>query len=321
MAYVVRRLLLYIPVAFIVFTIVFWFIRLIPGDYADFLLLESPSARDQAVQLAIREDLGIDEPAAKQYFVTLGRYVQGDLGRSMGDGKPVLNEILRRAPTTLEVSGFAILFALLIAVPAGVISAIWQGTIIDYVTRVFAILALAVPNFWLATLIVVYPANLWQYGAPFPYEGLFDDPWTNLQQVLPAAAVAGSISAGILARFIRSALLEVLRQDYIRTARAKGLTERIITYRHILRNSIIPVVTTLGFALAGLASGSFIVEFWFGIPGVGLLALEALFNLDYPIIMALTILGTTLFVLANLIVDLAYPFLDPRIRLGGGYLV
>ncbi len=315
MAYVVRRLLLYIPVAFIVFTIVFWFIRLIPGDYADFLLLESPSARDQAVQLAIREDLGIDEPAAKQYFVTLGRYMQGDLGRSMGDGKPVLNEILRRAPTTLEVSGFAILFALIIAVPAGVISAIWQGTIIDYVTRVFAIIALAVPNFWLATLIVVYPANLWQYGAPFPYEGLFDDPLTNLQQVLPAAAVAGSISAGILARFIRSALLEVLRQDYIRTARAKGLSEWSVIFIHAMKNAMGSTVTVGGLIFANLITAAIVIEQIFTIPGLGRLVIGSIQARDYTTLQGVVIFFAGAIVVLNLAIDLIVAWLDPRVRL------
>ena len=314
MAYVVRRLLLYIPVVFLVFSIVFWFIRFVPADAVDILLIDATSGQDVAVQEAIREDLGLNEPNGKQYFVTLGKYLRGDLGRSMTDGSPVVDEILRRAPITLEVAGFALLFALLIAIPAGVVSAIWQDTILDYAARIFAIVALAVPNFWLATLIVVYPANLWGYGAPVPYEGLFDDPLTNLRQILPAAVVSGSISAGILARFIRSSLLEVLRQDYIRTARAKGLSERSVIFIHAMKNAMGSTITVGGLIFANLITAAIVIEQIFTIPGLGRLVVGAISARDYTTLQAVVVFFAFAVVTLNLLIDLAVGWLDPRVR-------
>ena len=201
-----------------------------------------------------------------------------------------------------------------LGIPIGLFAAVRQGSVWDTIAVSITLVGQSFPVF------LTVPVVLWLFALKLGilpthgWGGFFDT------RIILPALVLGIPGIAIITRLTRASTLDVISQDYIRTARSKGLSERIILYRHILRNSIIPVVTTLGFALAGLASGSFIVEFWFGIPGVGLLALEALFNLDYPIIMALTILGTSLFVIANLVVDLAYPFLDPRIRLGGGYI-
>ncbi len=314
MAYIVRRLLLYIPVALLVFTIVFWFIRFVPGDFVDILLENATSARDESVQAAIRQDLGLDVPHAKQYFITLGSYLRGDLGNSILDGSPILNEVLRRVPITLEVAGLAIIFALIIAIPAGVISAIWQDTLMDYAARVFAIVALAVPNFWLATLLVVYPANLWQYAGPVGYPGLFDDPLRNLEKILPAAIVSGSISAGILARFIRSSLLEVLRQDYIRTARAKGLSEWSVIFVHAMKNAMGSTITVGGLIFANLITAAIVIEGIFSIPGLGLLVINSIELRDYTTLQAVAIFFAFAVVLLNLLIDIAVAWLDPRAR-------
>ena len=314
MAYIVRRLLLYIPVALLVFTIVFWFIRFVPGDFVDILLLDATSGGDEKVQAAIREDLGLDVPHAKQYFITLGSYLSGDLGKSITDGSEILPEVLRRVPITLEVAGLAIIFALFIAIPAGVISAIWQDTLADYAARVFAIVALAVPNFWLATLLVVYPANLWQYAGPVGYPGLFDDPLRNLEKILPAAIVSGSISAGILARFIRSSLLEVLRQDYIRTARAKGLSEWSVIFVHAMKNAMGSTITVGGLIFANLITAAIVIEGIFSIPGLGLLVINSIELRDYTTLQAVAIFFAFAVVLLNLLIDVAVMWLDPRAR-------
>ena len=314
MAYIVRRLLLYIPVALLVFTIVFWFIRFVPGDFVDILLLDATSGGDEKVQAAIREDLGLDVPHAKQYFITLGSYLSGDLGKSITDGSEILPEVLRRVPITLEVAGLAIIFALFIAIPAGVISAIWQDTLADYAARVFAIVALAVPNFWLATLLVVYPANLWQYAGPVGYPGLFDDPLRNLEKILPPAIVSGSISAGILARFIRSSLLEVLRQDYIRTARAKGLSEWSVIFVHAMKNAMGSTITVGGLIFANLITAAIVIEGIFSIPGLGLLVINSIELRDYTTLQAVAIFFAFAVVLLNLLIDVAVMWLDPRAR-------
>ena len=258
--------------------------------------------------------LGLNVPHVEQYFVTLGSYLRGDLGNSITDGSAIVDEVLRRVPITLEVAGLAILFALIIAIPAGVISAIWQDTLVDYAARVFAIVALAVPNFWLATLIVVYPANLWQYAQPVGYVGFFDDPLTNLEQILPAAVVSGAISAGILARFIRSALLEVLRQDYIRTARAKGLSEWSVIFIHAMKNAMGSTITVGGLIFANLITAAIVIEGIFSIPGLGLLVISSIELRDYTTLQAVTIFFAFAVVLLNLLIDIAVAWLDPRAR-------
>ena len=315
MAYIVRRLLLYIPVALLVFTIVFWFIRFVPGDFVDILLLDATSGGDEKVQAAIREDLGLDVPHAKQYFITLGSYLSGDLGKSITDGSEILPEVLRRVPhhagglpdwrSSSPSSSRS---------PRGVISAIWQDTLADYAARVFAIVALAVPNFWLATLLVVYPANLWQYAGPVGYPGLFDDPLRNLEKILPAAIVSGSISAGILARFIRSSLLEVLRQDYIRTARAKGLSEWSVIFVHAMKNAMGSTITVGGLIFANLITAAIVIEGIFSIPGLGLLVINSIELRDYTTLQAVAIFFAFAVVLLNLLIDVAVMWLDPRAR-------
>lgn len=314
MTYVVRRLLLIIPVAFFVFTLVFSLIRLVPGDAVDALLIEASSSGDPEVEARLRSDLGIDEPFVKQYFVTLGRFARGDLGDSFLDGQPVIDEVLRRAPITLEVAGLAMLIALLISVPAGVVSALRQDTIVDYIARVSAVTALAVPGFWIATLVIVFPAKWWGYSAPIPYQDFLDNPLSNLEQVLPAAAVSGAIVAGILARFIRSSLLEVLRQDYVRTARAKGLKERRVIFIHAMKNAMGPSVTVGGLIFANLMASAIIIETIFSIPGLGMHTVNSIAQRDYPALQAITIFFAMMVVFVNLSVDLIVAWLDPRIR-------
>jgi len=226
----------------------------------------------------------------------------------------VTSEIFRRAPITLEITFIAMVASFLISVPAGVVSAVRQNTVVDHVTRVTTVVFLAVPNFWLATMVVVLPAIWWKYSPPVVYEGFLANPFGNLAQVVPAALVLGASYGGVLARFVRSSLLEVLREDYIRTARSKGLTERNVTYRHAMRNAMLPVVTIAGLQFAILLGGAIIVETVFNIPGLGVLTIESIRQRDYAQLQANVLFFGAIVVLINLVVDLSYAWLDPRLR-------
>ena len=311
-AYIIRRLIWTPVLLLIVSFITFALIQFAPGDPV--LLKLDQHANPEAVE-RIRTNMGLNDPIVVQYVRYISNAVRGDFGESIRwQGRTVNELIFKRIPVSAQLSLAALLISVGLGIPIGLFAAVRQGSVWDTIAVSITLVGQSFPVF------LTVPVVLWLFALKLGilpthgWGGFFDT------RIILPALVLGIPGVAIITRLTRASTLDVIGQDYIRTARSKGLSERIILYRHILRNSIIPVVTTLGFALAGLASGSFIVEFWFGIPGVGLLALESLFNLDYPIIMALTILGTSLFVIANLVVDLAYPFLDPRIRLGGGYI-
>ena len=311
-AYIIRRLIWTPVLLLIVSFITFALIQFAPGDPV--LLKLDQHANPEAVE-RIRTNMGLNDPIVVQYARYISNAVRGDFGESIRwQGRTVNELIFKRIPVSAQLSLAALLISVGLGIPIGLFAAVRQGSVWDTIAVSITLVGQSFPVF------LTVPVVLWLFALKLGilpthgWGGFFDT------RIILPALVLGIPGVAIITRLTRASTLDVIGQDYIRTARSKGLSERIILYRHILRNSIIPVVTTLGFALAGLASGSFIVEFWFGIPGVGLLALESLFNLDYPIIMALTILGTSLFVIANLVVDLAYPFLDPRIRLGGGYI-
>jgi peptide/nickel transport system permease protein len=310
--YIARRLL-WVPVLlFIVSFITFVLGRFGPGDPVQIML--GPRAAPEAVE-RIREQLGFNDNVAVQY----GRYMlgvlQGDFGESLKyRGRSVGELIGSRIPVSAQLGLAALIISVGLGIPMGLFAALKQGTGWDTVAVAGTLLGQSLPVFLTAPVLLIVFALKLDVLPTHGWGGFFD---TRI--VLPAL-VLGIPGVAIITRLTRASTLDVVKQDYVRTARAKGLNEGAVRTRHILRNALIPVVTTLGFALAGLASGSFIVEGFFGIPGVGLLAIESLFSRDYPVIMALTLIGTTLFVLANLVVDLAYPFLDPRIRVGGSYL-
>jgi peptide/nickel transport system permease protein len=310
--YIARRLL-WVPVLlFIVSFITFVLGRFGPGDPVQIML--GPRAAPEAVE-RIREQLGFNDNVAVQY----GRYMlgvlQGDFGESLKyRGRSVGELIGSRIPVSAQLGLAALIISVGLGIPMGLFAALKQGTGWDTVAVAGTLLGQSLPVFLTAPVLLIVFALKLDVLPTHGWGGFFD---TRI--VLPAL-VLGIPAVAIITRLTRASTLDVVNQDYVRTARAKGLNEGAVRTRHILRNALIPVVTTLGFALAGLASGSFIVEGFFGIPGVGLLAIESLFSRDYPVIMALTLIGTTLFVLANLVVDLAYPFLDPRIRVGGSYL-
>jgi peptide/nickel transport system permease protein len=310
--YIARRLL-WVPVLlFIVSFITFVLGRFGPGDPVQIML--GPRAAPEAVE-RIREQLGFNDNVAVQY----GRYMLGVLPGDFGEslkyrGRSVGELIGSRIPVSAQLGLAALIISVGLGIPMGLFAALKQGTGWDTVAVAGTLLGQSLPVFLTAPVLLIVFALKLDVLPTHGWGGFFD---TRI--VLPAL-VLGIPGVAIITRLTRASTLDVVNQDYVRTARAKGLNEGAVRTRHILRNALIPVVTTLGFALAGLASGSFIVEGFFGIPGVGLLAIESLFSRDYPVIMALTLIGTTLFVLANLVVDLAYPFLDPRIRVGGSYL-
>ena len=310
--YIARRLL-WVPVLlFLVSFITFVLGQFGPGDPVQILLGQYS---DPAAVQRIREQRGLDDNVAVQYSRYIWGVVRGDFGESYQyRGRSVRELLFKRIPVSAQLNLAALMISLGLGIPIGLFSALHQGSFWDTIAVAATLLAQSLPVFFTAPMMLIVFSLQLDILPTHGWGGFFDT------RIIMPALVIGIPGVAIITRLTRASTLEVVHQDYIRTARAKGLEERVVITRHILRNSLIPVVTTLGFALAGLASGSFIVELFFGIPGVGLLAIESLFARDYPIIMAVVLIGTTLFVMANLLVDLAYPLLDPRIRLGGSSL-
>ena len=249
-----------------------------------------------------------------QYFEWLGRVFRGDLGESLWTRRPVIEELGRRLPITAELGLMAAIFAVLIAIPVGVISATRQDTFLDYISRSIAIFGLSVPAFWIATLVIVLPAIWWGWRPATGFTEFSVNPMLHLGQFLLPAVILGIGTSAALMRLTRAMLLEVLRQDYIRTAWAKGLRERIIVFKHSLRNAIIPVVTVLGNQIAQVVGGAIIIEYIFGFPGMGRFLFEAIVQRDYPVIQGVNLMVVTVIILVNLTVDALYAVLDPRIR-------
>ncbi len=311
--YIIRRLIMLFPVLWGVSLIVFFAIRLAPGDAVEAQMEQSLFASEADIQ-KLKAQLGLDQPAHIQYIRWIGGVVRGDLGYSFSSREPVIDRILKKAPVSLELAFLSIIVGVAIAIPIGVVSAVRQDTWMDYGGRLLSIGTLSIPNFVLATVFLVFPAVWWGWTPPLGYTDLWNDPWKNFLQILPAALAVGARLSGTTMRMTRSALLEVLREDYIRTARAKGLKERAIIYRHALKNSMIPVVTIIGGQIGFLLGGSVVVETIFGLPGVGQLTIAAIRARDYPQIQGNVLFMATVFVLVNLLVDLSYAWFDPRIR-------
>jgi peptide/nickel transport system permease protein len=309
--YLVKRLLVAIPSFLIASLIVFTLPRLIPGDVVQLMLEERAYAKDIE---ELRAKLGLDRPIYIQYFEWLGRVVVGDLGESLWTRRPVIEELALRVPVTLTLGGFAIVFAVLIAVPVGVVSAARQDTLKDYVARSAAVLGLSVPGFWLATLVIVLPAIWWGWRPATGFVEFRASPVGYLQQFILPGVILGIASSASIMRLTRGMLLEVLRQDYVRTAWAKGLAERVIVLKHSLKNAVIPVVTVLGIQIAQIIGGTVIIETIFGFPGMGRFLFEAILQRDYPVIQGVNLVVVTVIVGVNLVVDALYGTLDPRIR-------
>ncbi len=314
--YIIKRLLLLIPTLFIVSVIVFLLVRFVPGSAIDVIQATiSQAGVTQVDRAAIAHALGLDVPVHVQYIRWIGDIIlHGDLGTSIIQGQPVLSMIVGRLPVTLELGLLALIISTLIGVPLGIYSAVRQDTWGDYVGRTIAILLIAIPSFWLAILIMIYPAIWWGWGPPVKLIPFTEDMIGNLGMFLIPATILGTATAGGIMRMQRTMVLEVMRQDYIRTAWAKGLTERVVIMRHAIKNAFIPVITILGGQVGMLIGGAVIIENIFCLPGLGQLALTALNQRDYPLVMALTLVTAVFVMIVNLIVDLTYTWLDPRIR-------
>jgi peptide/nickel transport system permease protein len=309
--YLARRLLLVIPTLLGVSIVVFLLVRMLPGDAVTMLLQDYAYAKDAD---EMRTRLGLDRPIYVQYLDWLGGVVRGDLGTSLRSKSPVAQELLGRMPVTAELGLLGMLFGLAVAIPVGVIAAVRQDTWSDYFSRSTAIGFLAVPSFWLGTLVITLPSIWWGWTPPLRYTALLDDPAKNLSHVILPAVILGVGLSGALMRLTRAQMLEVLRQDFVRTAAAKGLAERAIVFRHALKNAFIPVLTLLGLQVSILVGGAVVLESIFVLPGMGRYLLEAVQYRDYPVIQGLNLIFATAIVLANLLVDLLYGWLDPRVR-------
>ena len=313
--YILRRLLALLPTLVLASLIVFVTVRLIPGDVIDLMLSQNDVSADKRSREQLISALGLDVPMWQQYFRWIGAIVlHGDLGNSLWQGTPVTSQLLARLPVTFELGAIALAVGLVIALPIGVYSALRQDTPGDYLARSFSILLLAVPSFWLGTMVVVFPSIWWGWSPPIEFTPFMQSPNQNLQQMLLPGMVLGAALSAITMRLTRTMMLEVLRQDYIRTAWAKGLTERLVIVRHALRNALIPVVTLIGLQAPLLIGGAVIIEQIFVIPGMGLLLLEAVSRRDYPVITAVFLIVGVAVVLINLLVDLSYGLLDPKVR-------
>ena len=316
-AYITRRILLMIPTLFMVSILVFLSVRFIPGDIIDTMIQDLEYAGPPIDRAAIERRLGLDVPVYVQYGRWVGGiFLSGTLGESLLGGFSIEEKILARLPVTLELGALALVIGFLIALPVGIYSAIRQYTAADYVGRSFAIVGLATPNFWLGLMVVIFPAIWWAWSPPMQLIRFREDPLGNLGMFLLPSLILGTASAAATMRMTRTMMLEVLRQDYIRTAWSKGLRERVVVVRHATRNALIPVVSLIGLQLPILVGGSVIMENIFNLPGLGGLMLDALEIRDYPLVSGINLLFATGVVLINLVIDLLYAYLDPRVRHG-----
>ena len=329
-AYLIRRLLLIIPTLFLLSILIFLSVRFIPGDVIDAMAGSIDSMQSDLDREAVERILGLDVPVYVQYGRWIGvlptpdwitkeshfnGILQGTLGESLHGGVMTIEEeIIAKLPVTIELGVLAIVIGLVIALPVGIYSAIRQDTATDYVGRTAAVIGLATPNFWLAIMVTLYPAIWWGWSPSVEYIPLVEDPLGNLGMFIIPSVILGTAMSAATMRMTRTMMLEVLRQDYIRTAWSKGLNERVVVLRHVLKNALIPVVTMIGLQLPLLVGGSVIMENIFNLPGIGRMFLDSLEGRDYPVIQGVNLFFATVVVGVNLIIDLIYAFLDPRVQ-------
>ena len=312
-SYIVRRILLMIPTILLVTVIVFLIVKLLPGDAVETIIGQyTPLTQGDRAQ--VRHELGLDRPWYDQYKDFVVGAMHGDFGKSLQSQHPISDDLKHKIPVSLELGIMAMIIGVGIALPIGVFAAIRQDSIIDQVARSAAISMIALPSFWLGTLIIVYPNKWWGWAPPIQYHSFFDDPRANLNFLLIPALVLGVGLSGAIMRLTRAQMLEVLRQDYIRTAWAKGLRERSIVMRHAMRNAMIPVLTLVALQVPIVVGGAVVVETIFSVPGMGLYLVGAANAKDFPVIQAVTLLLALVVVFSNLFVDVLYAYLDPRIR-------
>lgn len=313
--YIVKRLLLMIPTVFLVVTATFALMHIVPGDAVLAQIEEGTNLRPE--QLAqMRERLGLDKPFYVQYGDWIWGLLHFDAGVSLFTGRPVIDQLMRAIPISIELIIFSQILSIAVAIPIGVLSAIRQDTWLDYLLRTTSIGMLAAPSFWIATLVIVLGAYWFLWSPPIGYMPFWEDPVTNLKQLFLPSAIIGLAGSATKMRMTRSTVLEVLRQDYVRTAQAKGLSETVVLVRHVLKNALIPVITIWGASVAGLVNGSIIIENIFGLPGVGRSMITAINNSDMTQLQINVLFYATVIMVINLIVDISYTWFDPRVRYG-----
>jgi peptide/nickel transport system permease protein len=313
--YLAKRLLLIVPTLLGVAAVVFLIMRVIPGDVSLLILGGDQTGRIDPQQLAaLRHQLGLDQPLTVQFATWLWGVLRLDFGTSLWTGQPVIEEVLIRLPLSLEVAILATIVSVLLAVPLGMLAAVRQDTWVDYVIRVVSIGGQAIPSFWVGILVILFLVIYFGWGPPLEFTPPWVDPWANFQQLVWPVVTIGYRYAAVTTRMTRSTVLEVLREDYIRTAWAKGLRERAVVIRHALKNAMLPVVTLVGTEFAFLIGGLVVTETVFTLNGVGRFVVDAVAHRDYPVVQALVFLIALAFVVVNLLIDLTYAWLDPRIR-------
>jgi len=312
--YVAQRLLMMIPTLLGVAILVFLMLRAMPGDIVEVMLRGEGTAVPQDVIDAERQRLGLDQPIYVQFMKWFGGVVQGNFGYSMWTGNPVAHEIAIRLELSLQVAIMATVLAVLIAIPLGTLSALYKDSWIDQLVRLVSIGGLAVPSFWLGMIIILVLVTVFHWHPPLTFTPFYEDPLRNLSQLVWPALAVGYRYSAVATRMMRSTLLEVLQEDYIRTARAKGVYERMIVVRHALRNAMLPVVTVIGLEFAFLIGGLVVTEQVFNLNGIGKLFVEAVTRGDYTMVQALVLLVAVTFIVVNFVIDLAYAWLDPRIH-------
>ena len=318
-SYVIRRVLLGLLTVLLVTLVIFALLRIAPGDVALQVAMQgddtlTPEMIDPQVLIRIREQLGLDNPLHVQYLLWIRGMLIGDWGESFYTGNSVFDEVKRRAPVTLQLAGTAITLSIILGIPAGIIMAIKQDTWIDYLVRVWSLLGLSIPNFWIATMVIMIGVLYFDWSPRLDYLTPLEDLKGNLVMFIWPAIAVGVSSQATKSRMMRSTMLEVLRQDYIRTAHAKGLRNFVVVYRHAMKNAMLPVVTIIGIQIAFIVGGSVIMETIFQLPGMGTLLVRAMNQRDYEVVQSMVTVVSVWIVLTNLVVDLTYGWLDPRIR-------
>ena len=314
--YILRRILLAIPTLIGVSILIFLVMRVLPGDPLQAMVDEEggPTSYTEEQKQLILSSLGLDRPLYEQYLSWMVDIAKGDLGFSFWRDTPIRETIQRRGPITAEIGIFAIVISWTVGLPVGIIGAIWRNSFTDYASRFSVTFFLAAPSFWLGLGFILITVIFFTWRPPITLVHLWEDPWRNLQMTLPPAVAVGLGMAAIIARMSRATLLEVFREDYVRTARAKGLGERMVVLRHVMRNAMLPVITVSGLQLANLLGGSVAVEKAFSVPGLGAALAQAMNDRDWMVIQNLVLLFAVIFVAINLIIDLTYALIDPRIR-------
>ena len=312
--YIIQRLALFVPTLILLSLMIFAIMRILPGDAAIAMLGGDLGTFTQEDLDAVRKTLGTDKPLYTQYGIWLWDILRGDFGTSYSFHRPVIDLMAKKAPVSLELAVLALVISYVIAIPIGVLSAVRQDTWVDYVARIFTVAGVALPTFWVGILVLWGLIRFFNWLPPLEYAPIWKDPLTNLQQLIFPAMALGYFNTAFGARVTRSSMLEVMREDYIRTARSKGLQELIVIARHAVKNAFLPVLTVAGFQLARLMGGAVLIEIVFALPGMGSMLIDSVTNRDYPVVQTVILLiGVTVLVM-NLVVDLLYGWLNPRIR-------